>query len=92
MTDDPDTRSRSGRRRFRDSARSRRSAFRRARGSSSTPASVSRRRGRGALSRRADERHHTYLFAIDDDIVIDAAVDGNEARFINHSAIRIATR
>jgi SET domain-containing protein len=30
-------------------------------------------------------RHHTYLFAIDDDIVIDAAVDGNEARFINHS-------
>jgi SET domain-containing protein len=30
-------------------------------------------------------RHHTYLFAIDDDIVIDAAVDGNAARFINHS-------
>jgi SET domain-containing protein len=33
----------------------------------------------------AGERHHTYLFAIDDDVVIDAAVDGNEARFINHS-------
>ena len=32
-----------------------------------------------------DERHHTYLFAIDDDVIIDAAVDGNEARFINHS-------
>jgi SET domain-containing protein len=32
-----------------------------------------------------DERHHTFLFAIDDDIVIDAAVGGNEARFINHS-------
>jgi uncharacterized protein len=31
------------------------------------------------------ERHHTYLFAIDDDIVIDAAVEGNEARFINHA-------
>ena len=31
------------------------------------------------------ERHHTCLFAIDDDVVIDAAVDGNEARFINHS-------
>ena len=31
------------------------------------------------------ERHHTYLFAIDDDVVIDAAVQGNEARFINHS-------
>jgi hypothetical protein len=32
-----------------------------------------------------DDRHHTFLFAIDDDIVIDAAVNGNEARFINHS-------
>jgi uncharacterized protein len=32
-----------------------------------------------------DERHHTYLFAIDDDLVIDAAVNGNDARFINHS-------
>lgn len=31
------------------------------------------------------ERHHTFLFAIDDDVVIDAAVGGNEARFINHS-------
>jgi SET domain-containing protein len=29
--------------------------------------------------------HHTELFAIDDDIVIDAAVNGNDARFINHS-------
>ncbi len=31
------------------------------------------------------ERHHTYLFAIDDEWVIDAAFDGNEARWINHS-------
>lgn len=31
------------------------------------------------------ERHHTFLFAIDDAIVIDAAIGGNEARFINHS-------
>jgi SET domain-containing protein len=30
-------------------------------------------------------RHHTFLFAIDDDVVIDAAVNGNAARFINHS-------
>jgi uncharacterized protein len=30
-------------------------------------------------------RHHTFLFAIDDDVVVDAAVDGNDARFINHS-------
>ena len=30
-------------------------------------------------------RHHTYLFAIDGDIVVDAAVNGNAARFINHS-------
>jgi len=33
----------------------------------------------------AMERHHTFLFGIDDDTVIDAAVGGNDARFINHS-------
>jgi hypothetical protein len=33
----------------------------------------------------AGERHHTCLFAIDDDVVIDAAVNGNDARWINHS-------
>ena len=32
-----------------------------------------------------DDRHHTFLFAIDDDIVVDAAVNGNDARFLNHS-------
>jgi uncharacterized protein len=32
-----------------------------------------------------DDRHHTFLFAIDDDVVVDASVNGNEARFINHS-------
>ena len=31
------------------------------------------------------QRHHTYLFAIDDEVVIDAAVGGNAARWINHS-------
>lgn len=30
-------------------------------------------------------RHHTYLFAIDDAVVVDASVNGTEARFINHS-------
>jgi SET domain-containing protein len=32
-----------------------------------------------------DARHHTFLFAIDDEVVIDAAVHGNDARFIDHS-------
>jgi hypothetical protein len=31
------------------------------------------------------KRHHTFLFAVNKKIVIDAAVDGNDARFINHS-------
>jgi hypothetical protein len=30
-------------------------------------------------------RHHTFLFTLDDDTVVDGAVDGNESRFINHS-------
>ena len=30
-------------------------------------------------------RHHTFLFSLDNGHVIDAAVGGNEARFINHS-------
>jgi SET domain-containing protein len=29
--------------------------------------------------------HHTFLFAIDDDVVVDAAFKGNLARWINHS-------
>jgi SET domain-containing protein len=33
----------------------------------------------------AMDQHHTVLFAVDDDVVIDAAVGGNEARFINHA-------
>jgi hypothetical protein len=31
------------------------------------------------------ERHHTFLFALDSGWIIDASVDGNEARFLNHS-------
>ena len=33
----------------------------------------------------AGERHHTFLFAIDDEVVIDAAVDDYVAKWINHS-------
>ena len=29
--------------------------------------------------------HHTFLFTVNRNVVIDASVDGNEARFINHS-------
>jgi uncharacterized protein len=31
------------------------------------------------------ERHHTFLFTVDAETVIDAAVNGSAARFINHS-------
>jgi uncharacterized protein len=31
------------------------------------------------------DRHHTFLFGIDERTVIDAAVNGNNARWINHS-------
>jgi SET domain-containing protein len=30
-------------------------------------------------------RHHTFLFIVNDKEIIDAAVEGNDARFINHS-------
>lgn len=30
-------------------------------------------------------RHHTFLFTLNDRYVVDAAVGGNESRFINHS-------
>ena len=31
------------------------------------------------------DRHHTFLFALDNGYVIDAKYGGNESRFINHS-------
>jgi SET domain-containing protein len=43
---------------------------------------------RTADTRYDDEkmgRHHTFLFTVDDKVVIDAARDGNDARFLNHS-------
>ena len=30
-------------------------------------------------------RHHTFLFTVDEKVVIDGAVNGNAARFVNHS-------
>lgn len=33
----------------------------------------------------AADAHHTFLFAVNRSVVIDAYVDGNDARFINHS-------
>jgi hypothetical protein len=38
--------------------------------------------------RRYDDnngRHHTFLFVLDDDTVVDARRQGNDARYINHS-------
>jgi SET domain-containing protein len=32
-----------------------------------------------------DARHHTFLFVLDDETVLDARYGGNDARFINHS-------
>ena len=34
---------------------------------------------------KGQEDGHTFLFVVDDKICIDAGVDGNEARYINHS-------
>ena len=34
---------------------------------------------------KGDDDGHTFLFIASDDVVIDAGVDGNDARFINHS-------
>ena len=34
---------------------------------------------------KADDDNHTFLFTIDEKTVVDAGVDGNDARFINHS-------
>jgi hypothetical protein len=33
----------------------------------------------------AHSKHHTFLFAVSRQTVIDAAVNGNDARFLNHS-------
>ncbi|HJR40669.1 MAG TPA: SET domain-containing protein-lysine N-methyltransferase [Gemmatimonadaceae bacterium] len=33
----------------------------------------------------AMDRHHTFLFTLDDDVCVDGAVEGNDAAYINHS-------
>ena len=48
--------------------------------------------GERITSKEADERyddegmgrHHTFLFAIDEDVTIDGAIAGNDSRYINH--------
>ena len=65
---------------------SQRGASARARASSSTSASASRTRRRTRATRiMTTNDNHTFLFVVDTNIVIDAGVGGNEARFINHS-------
>lgn len=43
----------------------------------------------GEANRRSSDdpssRHHTFLFTLNDRVVLDASRSGNEARFINHS-------
>lgn len=39
----------------------------------------------GEGDKRYDDKPYTYLFELDDETLIDGAVDGNDARFINHS-------
>lgn len=43
------------------------------------------RREPGTMPSEGAGGHHTFLFAIDDEVVIDAGAGGNEARWINHS-------
>jgi SET domain-containing protein len=55
---------------------------------------VAEYKGQRISQREADRRypdpedgkpHHTFLFELDDRTVVDAGVNGNSARFINHS-------
>ena len=45
--------------------------------------------GDDEADRRYDDdkmsRHHTFLFVVDDKVIVDAAVGGNDSRYINHS-------
>jgi SET domain-containing protein len=46
---------------------------------------ISQEEGARRYDDDAGEYVHVLLFTVDDDTVIDAAVGGNEARFVNHS-------
>lgn len=46
---------------------------------------ISQEEGNRRYADDDSDRPHVVLFTVDDDTVIDAAVGGNEARFINHS-------
>ena len=50
---------------------------------------VGERIGNREADRRYDDaamkRHHTFLFILNDRTCVDAAFDGNESRFLNHS-------
>ncbi len=46
---------------------------------------ISREEGDRRYDDGAMGRHHTFLFAVDDDTVIDGGRHGNVSRFINHS-------
>jgi SET domain-containing protein len=46
---------------------------------------ISEAEGDARYEEAAMARHHTYLMALEDGRCIDAAVGGNESRFINHS-------
>jgi len=46
---------------------------------------VSHREADNRYAERDERDNHTFLFIVDNHTVIDAGVDGNDARFINHS-------
>ena len=45
---------------------------------------VSHREANRRYARKPVEDNHTFLYIVDRGVVIDAGVDGNDARFINH--------